>query len=297
MYVARRLGVHQVQRLQSASQSRRRAGRRRTFPRARAQKAAPQPGRSADSTPPPRAAPTASREGAVSGRCGSASSRPSRLARRPSPPRRAARACALPQRCRHPRAPTSDPATTARPTRECRRPDASGAGSAGHVRRDRRPSRSIIVTASCGCSRTMFLGADRRRETPTSRCSSQAGRADRCRPARRSRGSGNAVARPPSRDRASSTSTRAPRRRQAHGGAQAREPGADHDDVVAVHVPQPLSDRDERLARPRHARARGEHVIAVALDAAQRLEVDRAHDLGGNQPSAIVGRTSPRVAR
>ena len=41
--------------------------------------------------------------------------------------------------------------------------------------------------------------------------------------------------------------------------------------------------------------ARGEHVVAAALDALQRLEVHRAHDLGGDQPPAILGR--PRVDR
>src|SRR6186997_1298212 len=56
-----------------------------------------------------------------------------------------------------------------------------------------------------------------------------------------------------------------------------------------VSGPQPLSECDERLLRPRDAGARGEHVVAAALDALQRFEIHGPHDLRGDEPLPIAG--------
>src|SRR3954447_10197917 len=111
--------------------------------------------------------------------------------------------------------------------------------------------------------------------------------------------SANAVARPPSRDRASSTSTRAPRRVRRTAALNPANP-APITTTSAVpgsitSAPQPLPQRDQRLARLRDTSAGGEHVVAAALDPLQGFEIDRAHDFGGDQTLPIGAR--PRVNR
>ena len=49
-------------------------------------------------------------------------------------------------------------------------------------------------------------------------------------------------------------------------------------------------------AGPRHANHLREHVVAAALDAAEDLLVDRAHDLGGDEPARVGTRQRPRRA-
>src|SRR4051794_19457236 len=104
----------------------------------------------------------------------------------------------------------------------------------------------------------------------------------------------NAVARPPSRAFASSTSTRAPRfvsRTAALSPANPAPTTTTSGRVTAIaSIPQPLPQGDQRLAQFRHAHAFGEHVVASLLDALQRLEVDRPHDLGGDEALPIFGR-------
>src|SRR5262245_10122181 len=113
-------------------------------------------------------------------------------------------------------------------------------------------------------------------------------------------GSRNAVARPPSPGRASSTSTRAP----ASASAVAALKPAPAAPITMTSVdtvgslapeglpcrgpqpdaqrPEPVLDedrqRDAGAGGSGHADDLGEHVVAAPLDALQNLEVDAAHD-------------------
>src|SRR3954467_13884736 len=111
--------------------------------------------------------------------------------------------------------------------------------------------------------------------------------------------SAKAVARPPRRDRPSSTSTRAPRwvRRTAALNPANPAPMTTTSGPLRsiTSAPQPLPERDQRLARLRDASAGREHVVAAALDPLQGFEIDRAHDFGGDQALPIGAR--PRVDR
>ena len=83
---------------------------------------------------------------------------------------------------------------------------------------------------------------------------------------------------------------------QADGGAQAGESGADDNRVVVViagqsHCLSAISACSGR-GTPRRTR---EDVVAAPLDAPQRLEVHRPHDLGRHQPAPILRR--PRLDR
>src|SRR3954464_13217466 len=111
--------------------------------------------------------------------------------------------------------------------------------------------------------------------------------------------SAKAVARPPRRDRVSSTSTRAPRwvRRTAALNPANPAPMTTTSGPLRsiTSAPQPLPERDQRLARLRDASAGREHVVTAALDPLQGFDIDRAHDFGGDQ--ALPLRTRPRVNR
>src|SRR4051812_1264811 len=111
--------------------------------------------------------------------------------------------------------------------------------------------------------------------------------------------SANAVARPPSRDRASRTSTRAPRRGNRTAALNPANPAPVRITSGALRsitsAPQPLPERDQRLARLRDTSAGREHVVPAALDPLQGFEIDRAHDFGGDQALPIG--TRPRVNR
>src|SRR5436190_1571155 len=100
----------------------------------------------------------------------------------------------------------------------------------------------------------------------------------------------NAVARPPSRLFASSTSTRAPRLARRTAALNPANPApmtiTSGAVTVILSAPQPLPERNQRLPRLRHPRPRGEHVVPAAFDALQRFEIHRSHDLGRDQPPA-----------
>ena len=55
--------------------------------------------------------------------------------------------------------------------------------------------------------------------------------------------------------------------------------------------------RDHRAMRTRHPNPPPEDVIAGSLDAAQDLEIDRAHDLGGKKAPAVRRREGRRGFR
>src|SRR4051794_23248999 len=111
--------------------------------------------------------------------------------------------------------------------------------------------------------------------------------------------SAKAVARPPRRDRPSSTSTRAPRwvRRTAALNPANPAPMTTTSGPLRsiTSAPQPLPQGDQRLARLRDTSAGREHVVAAALDPLQGFEINRAHDFGRNQTLAIGAR--PRINR
>src|SRR3954470_23492585 len=109
--------------------------------------------------------------------------------------------------------------------------------------------------------------------------------------------SAKAVARPPSRDRASSTSTRAPWPVSRTAALNPANPApittTSGPRRSITSAPQPLPQRDQRLARLRDASAGREHVVAAALDPLQGFEIDRAHVFGGARALPIGAR--PRV--
>ena len=72
-----------------------------------------------------------------------------------------------------------------------------------------------------------------------------------------------------------------------------------HSDFCILHSEQrldPQSQRDDRALRPRHADAFAEHIVTVALDASQDLEVDAAHDLGRHEAARVLRRQLFRSA-
>src|SRR3954451_4038510 len=111
--------------------------------------------------------------------------------------------------------------------------------------------------------------------------------------------SAKAVARPPSRDRASSTSTRAPRPVSRTAALNPANPApittTSGPRPSITSAPQPLPQRDQRLARLRDASAGREHIVAAALDPLQGFEIDGAHDFGRDQAFSIGA--WPRVNR
>src|SRR5688572_2393403 len=136
-------------------------------------------------------------------------------------------------------------------------------------------------------------------------------------------GSVNAVARPPSPGRASTTSTRAPRsasavaalnpahpppttitsndlsginqqwRRSLSAVALAKVdscPGGTPEPDRRQLGPRPDGERDSRAHELRHANHFAKDVVAALLDALEDLEVDTAHDLRRHQPAGLVVR-------
>ena len=214
----------------------------------------------------------------------------------PSPSRPAAARGARSSAASPSAAPTGDRATTARPTRARRRPGAAAPAAPGSSSRVRRPARSIIVTASCGSSADVVAARRCRAGTRTSPCSSPSGRAGRCRRARRSR---DRETRSRGRRAAPALRARARARRCCVSRTAALRPAKPAPMTIDVVA---RSRRSTATASARSApaaacgtRARArEHVVAAALDPLQRLEVHRPHDLGGDEPPAILGRHARR---
>ena len=185
------------------------------------------------------------------------------------PGRSARRACrsgvAMPQH-RQPVAPVSASHSNT-PASRC-----SGAGSARTVSRDRRPGRSIIVTASCGCRRTLIARADVAQERERLGVAAEqhvlavvdelAGLAigERRR----------APAEPAARLEHEHARARAG---QPDGGAQAGEPGADDDGVedaltpaiaIACSAMSACRGRGTRVDAPKTRRSRSARCAAAS---------------------------------
>ena len=200
------------------------------------------------------------------------------------------------QRRRPCRAPTAGRATTGRPSRECRR--RGGTAAAAPAREARAPSGAVDHRdRELRLQADVVAGADVAQECERVGVAAEqhvlavvdqlAGLAIR----ERGRASAEARAR---FEHAARVLPRLVRRTAALRPANA---GADDDDIEVscdarfiMSGPDPLSERDQRLPRARHAGPRVEHIVAAALDALQRLEVDGSHDLSGHQPPAILGR-------
>src|SRR5688500_13185699 len=127
-------------------------------------------------------------------------------------------------------------------------------------------------------------------------------------------GSVNAVARPPSPGRASTTSTRAPRSASAVAALNPAHPPPTtitSNDLSGINRqwpvgrscpggtsepdrrqlgPRPDGERDSRAHELRHANHFGKDVVAALLDALEDLEVDTAHDFRRHQLAGLVVR-------